>query len=221
MTAERATPALDLVEQARAAVNAARQRVGEVKSARRRAESAVSVVEAELQALHHAAAADGRDVDAKVEREILDRLDEARRAAEPAAWAGRLSAAEEAVDAAVSNIETTIRANRRAIAGEMAAESVAAGEQLLEAIDAFMRAAGAWGGAAGAWLRPTMGEGTLSMAEMLGVRGDVPASPLGSVDLGDIERALAPFAGGVRRDPRRWLPMPTSLAPEGWKPRGR
>jgi hypothetical protein len=180
-TAERATPALDLVEQARAAVHTARQRVGEVKSAQRRAEGAVTVVEAELQELHHAAAAEGRDVDATVEREVLDRLDEARRAAEPAAWAGRLSAAE-------------------------------------EAIDAFMRAAGAWGGAASAWLRPTMGEGTASLAELCGVRGDVPSSPLGQVDLGDIERALAPYAGGVLRDPRRWLPMPTSLAPEGWQP---
>ncbi len=201
--------ALAQLEEHRRAVREAENRISEcelaIKSATRRAETATSP----LSDYFEAVAAGERD-GSKAEEERL--IEECRRAQEEAKVnveraKGELRGAERgAVDRQTAEFEFANK-HRAELIEELTERAEGAGDRLLATVREAQSAAGEWQTTRAEWSR---------LLERWGISpAELPQVPF-TAGWQEFGRDLAPLACGVKRDPRRFIPMPASLVPGDW-----
>lgn len=221
MNKQKQKPALERLEELRTKVRDAEQRVQEVELERSKARRSVDRVKGPLLSYYQELGAGKREADAKLEQDLLAKVREAEgRVTMRPVWRGgtavvglepvdelveaKLAGAKEAQVEAEGAVANFISSHRHELVEELTPRAEAARDRLLEAIDALAAAEGAWMAE-----RRTWG----AFIERWGVSpAELPRSPIGGL-LGEVGQALAPLVGGEPRDPRRLLPMPSSLAP--------
>lgn len=112
-----------------------------------------------------------------------------------------------ALDARRNDEQQFAAEHRPELTAELGERAQSARDRLLEAVEDLRAAGGEWGSTRREWER------LLTRWQM--TPAELPPVPLGGA-WGEIDRALAPLESGVRRDPRRLVPMPVSLVPGDW-----
>lgn len=199
--------ALERLGELHAAVREARARRDELASQRNRPDRKVRAVEARVgDAYAEAERVGGDDPKAADVAALAGELAKARAEAEVerVAIAGKLEGATRALESAENAISAFARTHRDEMVAELTTRALEDRDELLGAIDS---------------LRATRWAATAGLArELCLLWGDspaeVPANPLGGDISTELDRMLAPLAGGVLRDPRRFLPVPTPWLPE-------
>jgi hypothetical protein len=200
---ETALDELARIEQAhRDAVAFSEQTLAEQRAAQRRLEA----VQSPLLQYHEDVGAGRREPDEAAVRELVEQCerDEIAARREVNALMAKHTGTLHAVEARHGDIARYISQHREQLTDVLIPQSIAAGEGLLAARDAFYEAIGEWARAANLWRRfleqwhesPTI----------------VPPHPLAGAT-GDIDAAFAPMYSGEPRDPRRLWPMPPEHAP--------
>jgi hypothetical protein len=216
----RGKPALERLEELRAAVRDAEEKLSGVELERSKVARSLDRVVAPLRSYHEDLAAGEREPDAALERKLTLAVTEVQESgliqAKPLLAHGRiidLEVVDERIEAKIVGsrrlVQTRIE-ERNAFARERAEElqtellehAEAARDGLLSAWQGLQAAAGDWSRVRGRFadLAP---QWEISPAEL-------PAHPLAGATT-ELERAFAPMAGGVPRDPRRLVPAPSSL----------
>jgi uncharacterized protein YPO0396 len=216
----RGKPALERLEELRAAVRDAEEKLSEVELERSKVARSLDRLIAPVRAYHEAVAAGEREADAALERRLTAAVTEVQESgliqAKPLLAHGRtigLEVVDERVEAKIAGtrrrVQTKInernafvRDRAEELQAELLERAHAAEEGLTGARAALEAAAGEWSRVRGEFDRliPQWG---LSPAEL-------PPNPLAGATQ-EVERAFAPMAGGVPRDPRRFVPAPSSL----------
>lgn len=206
MTKAATTSALERFAEARAAVREAQRRADELAAQRNRPERAVRAVEARVGDAYAEAERDGGEPKARDVAALAAELAKVRAEAEVerVARQGQAEGAARALEARRSEVSVFAREHRGELIAELTARALEDRDELFAAVDA---------------LRGTRwGETSALARELCELWGespaDVPPNPLGGDLSSELDRMLAPFAGGQLRDPRRFLPVPSPWLPE-------
>ncbi|MEJ7656896.1 MAG: hypothetical protein WKF33_07690 [Thermoleophilaceae bacterium] len=220
----RGKPALERLEELRAAVREAEAKLAEVELERRKASRSLDRVVAPVRAYHEAVAAGEREADAALERRLTAAVTEVQSnglvSAKPVLAHGKiidLEVVDERIEAKIVGTQRLVQTRieeRNAFARDRAEELQA---ELLEKAQAAQEgltgARAALEAAASEWSR-VRGEFDRLIPLWDIAPGELPQhNPLGGA-LEAIGQAFAPMAGGQTRDPRRLTPAPRSLLEE-------
>jgi hypothetical protein len=207
------------LEELRADVAAAEERVRELEAEAKKAERRIDAAKAPLLGYWADVEAGRREPDEVLEAELLSAVRTAegsvslsvihdsggaRLRATDDETTARLQGAREVVQQRKDALSHYVVDAREELVADLVPRSEAAWDVLSAAIDGLREAEGKWNGVRNQWL---------SLIDQWGIeRPQLPTSPA-SAAIQELERSLAPMFGPQVRDPRRLIPAPVSLLP--------